>query len=294
MIPRTGSVTQWQQRPVAVRPPGREHGMDQLFDLISRHGLLFVFANVLLEQVGLPIPALLTLVLAGALAADGKLSASGILVVAVMASMAADVPWYLTGRRLGFRVLRTVCRLSVSPDSCVRQTEAVFERFGPASLVIAKFIPGYSTVAPPLAGILGTPMPAFLLYNAAGAIVWAGVAVAAGMLFHSTVESLVGTLEALGSWGLALTVLGLVLYVLWRWARLVQFQQALRIARISAEELRRLMDEGHQPLILDVRTNLSFRHDPRTIPGAIRFHLDELDQKLAGIPRDKEIILYCT
>ncbi len=268
--------------------------MDQLFDLISRHGLLFVFANVLLEQVGLPIPALLTLVLAGALAADGKLSASGILVVAVMASMAADVPWYLTGRRLGFRVLRTVCRLSVSPDSCVRQTEAVFERFGPASLVIAKFIPGYSTVAPPLAGILGTPMPAFLLYNAAGAIVWAGVAVAAGMLFHSTVESLVGTLEALGSWGLALTVLGLVLYVLWRWARLVQFQQALRIARISAEELRRLMDEGHQPLILDVRTNLSFRHDPRTIPGAIRFHLDELDQKLAGIPRDKEIILYCT
>jgi membrane protein DedA with SNARE-associated domain len=268
--------------------------MDQLIDLISRYGLLFVFANVLLEQAGLPIPALPTLVLAGALAAEGELSAPWVLVVAVVASMAADVPWYLVGRRLGYRVLRTVCRMSVSPESCVRDTESVFERFGPLSLVIAKFIPGYSTVAPPLAGILGTSMPAFLLYNAAGAVVWAGVAVAGGMLFHTTVQRLVGTLEALGSWGLALLALGLALYLLWRWARLVHFQQVLRIARISVQELRRLMDEGHQPLILDVRTNLSFRYDPRTIPGAIRFHLDELDQKLAGIPRDQEIILYCT
>ncbi len=268
--------------------------MDQLIDLISRYGLLFVFANVLLEQVGLPIPALPTLVLAGALAAEGKLSAPWILVAAVAASTAADVPWYLIGRRLGYRVLRTVCRLSVSPETCVRDTESVFERFGPRSLVIAKFIPGYSTVAPPLAGILGTPMPAFLLYNTAGATVWAGAAVVGGMFFHGTVEKLVGTLEALGSWGLALLVLGLILYVLWRWARLVHFQQTLRLARISVEELRRLMDEGHHPLVLDVRTNLSFRHDPRTIPGAIRFHLDELDQKLAGIPREQEIILYCT
>jgi len=268
--------------------------MDQLIDLISRYGLLFVFANVLLEQVGLPIPALPTLVLAGALAADGKLSAPWILVAAVAASMAADVPWYLTGRRLGYKVLRTVCRLSVSPESCVRQTESVFERFGPLSLIIAKFIPGYSTVAPPLAGILGTPMTTFLLYNAAGAFVWAGVAVAGGLIFHATVDTLLKTLESLGSWGIVLLALGLALYLLWRWAHLVQFQQTLRIARISAQELRSLMDEGHHPLVLDVRTNLSYRFDPRTIPGAIRFHLDELDRKLAGIPRDQEIILYCT
>ena len=145
--------------------------MDQLLDLISRYGLLFVFANVLIEQVGLPIPALPTLVLAGALAADGKLSAPLVLAVAVAASVIADYPWFLAGRRFGYRALRAVCRLSVSPESCVRQTEGIFERFGLMSLALAKFIPPYSTVAPPLAGIMGTRTAEFLLYNTAGATV---------------------------------------------------------------------------------------------------------------------------
>lgn len=268
--------------------------MDQLVDLISRYGLLFVFVNVLLEQAGLPIPALPTLVLAGALAADGKLSAPLILVVAVAASFIADYPWYLAGRRLGYRALRTVCRVSVSPESCVRQTEAVFERYGLLSLVVAKFIPGYSTVAPALAGILGTRPLSFVLYNAAGAAVWAGSAIAGGVIFHRVVDRVVVALDGLGAWGLALLALGLVLYLLIRWARLVQFQRVLRIARISVEDLRRLLEEGHNPLILDVRTSLSYRYDPRTIPGAIRFHLDDLDEKLAGIPKEQEIILYCT
>jgi len=268
--------------------------MDQLVDLIGRYGLLFVFVNVLLEQVGLPIPALPTLVLAGALAADGKLSAPLVLAVAVAASVIADYPWYLAGRRFGYRALRAVCRVSVSPESCVRQTEGIFERYGLMSLALAKFIPGYSTVAPPLAGILGTPAGSFFLYNTIGASVWAGAAVAGGVIFHRQVDRLVAALDGLGAWGLALLVLGLALYLLIRWTRLVQFQRVLRIARISVEELRRLLVEGHNPLILDVRTNLSYRYDPRTIPGAVRFHLNELDEKLAGIPREQEIILYCT
>jgi membrane protein DedA with SNARE-associated domain len=268
--------------------------MHQFVDLISRYGLLLVFGNVLLEQVGLPIPALPTLVFAGALAADGKLSAALVLAVAVAASVIADYPWYLAGRRLGYRALRTVCRLSMSPESCVRQTEWVIERYGLLSLMFAKFIPGYSTVAPPLAGILGTrPLP-FLLYNTAGAAVWAGSAVAAGVLFHRQVDRLVATIDGLGSWGIALLALGLALYLLMRWARLVQFQRVLRMARISVEELRRLLSEGHNPLILDVRTRLAYRYDPRTIPGAVRFQIEELDEKLAGIPREQEIILYCT
>jgi membrane protein DedA with SNARE-associated domain len=268
--------------------------MHQLVEMIIRYGLLFVFCNVLLEQVGLPIPALPTLLLAGALAADGKLSAPLVLAVAVAASAIADFPWYLAGRRLGYRALRIVCRVSVSPESCVRQTEGIFERFGLFSLVVAKFIPGYSTVAPPLAGILGTRTGTFLLYNTAGAAVWAGSAIAAGVLFHHQVDRLVAALDRMGSWGLVLLILGLALYLLMRWARLVQFQRVLRMARISVEELRRLLVEGHNPLILDVRTSLAYRYDPRTIPGAIRFHVAELDEKLAGIPRDQEIILYCT
>ncbi len=268
--------------------------MEQLIELIARYGVLFVFANVLVEQVGLPVPALPTLVLAGALAADGKVSASWALLAAVVASTIADGAWYLVGRRLGRRALRRLCRLSLSPDSCVRQTEEVYERYGLASLVLAKFIPGYSTLAPPLAGVVGTTPLVFLAYNTAGAIAWAGLPLAAGMLMHRTVDRVLGALEGLGTWGLAVLAGALALYLLARWARLSRFRRALRIARISASELRRLMDDGHEPLVLDVRTKLAFALDARTIPGAIRFHIDELDSKLAGIPREREIVLFCT
>ena len=268
--------------------------MEQLLELIGRYGAMFVFANVLIEQVGLPVPALPTLVLAGALGAEGKLSVPWVLAAALLAATIADSSWYLVGRRLGHRVLRTVCRMSLSPESCVRQTEGVFERYGLASLVLAKFIPGYSTLAPPLAGIVGTPAATFLAYNTAGSLIWAGLPLIGGMLLHHMVDRVLGVLEGLGTWGLGVLAGGLALYLLARWARLTRFRKALRIARISAEELRRLMDSGRQPLILDVRTKLVLGLDPSTIPGAVRFHLDELDSKLADIPREQEIVLFCT
>jgi membrane protein DedA with SNARE-associated domain len=268
--------------------------MEQLLELIGRYGVLFVFGNVLLEQAGLPVPALPTLLLAGALAAEGKISASWALAAALLAATIADTVWYFVGRRLGHRVLRTVCRLSLSPESCVRQTEGVFERYGLSSLVLAKFIPGYSTLAPPLAGIVGTGPLSFLAYNTAGSVVWAGLPLLAGMLLHNTVDRVLAVLEGLGTWGVAVLAGGLALYLLVRWARLSRFRQALRVARISADELQRMMDAGTQPLILDVRTSLVFSLDPRTIPGAIRFHIDELDSKLADVARDQEIVLFCT
>jgi len=268
--------------------------MEHLLELIGRYGIFFVFANVLVEQVGLPIPALPTLVLVGALSADGTIPAAWALVAALVASTIADTAWYAVGRRFGHKVLRTVCRLSLSPESCVRQTEGVFERYGLASLVLAKFIPGYSTLAPPLAGITGTRPVRFLAYNTAGSLVWAGVPLLAGMALHHAVDRVLAVLEGLGTWGVVALAAGLALYLAARWARLVRFRQALRIARISADELHRMMDAGHQPLVLDVRTNLVFALDPRTIPGAIRFHIDELDSKLADVPRDKEIVLFCT
>ena len=268
--------------------------MGQLLELIGRYGVPFVFANVLAEQVGLPIPSLPTLVLAGAMAADGKTSAASVLAAALLAATIADSTWFFVGRRLGHRVLRTVCRLSLSPESCVRQTEGVFERYGLFSLVLAKFIPGYSTLAPPLAGIVGTRPAVFLAYNTAGSLVWAGLPLLAGMLLHRTVNRVLDVLAGLGAWGLAVVGGGLALYLIGRWARLSWFRRALRVARISVEELKRLMDSGQQPLILDVRTTLVVALDPRTIPGAIRFHVDELDLELADVPREREIILFCT
>jgi membrane protein DedA with SNARE-associated domain len=268
--------------------------MEGIVELITRYGVLAVFANVLAEQAGAPLPAVPTLIVAGALAAEGKLSVATVLAAAVLASLLPDMGWYLVGRRLGYRVLRTVCRVSVSPESCVRQTETVFERYGPLSLVVAKFVPGYSTVAPPLAGVLGIRLAPFLVYAAVGALLWAGLPLALGMLFHGAVDGLLRSLERLGTWGLGLLALALALYLLLRWARLFSFQRTLRMARISVEELHRMMDDGRRPLILDVRTRLAHRHDPRTIPGALRFRLDELDGKLADIPREQEIVLYCT
>jgi len=268
--------------------------MEHLIEQISRHGLAFVFANVLMEQAGLPIPALPVLLVAGTLAAEGRMSAALVILCAVLASSLADFAWYLTGRRLGHRVLKTICRVSLSPESCVRRTEWVYERLGLASLLVAKFVPGYSTLAPPLAGITGTRPLTFTAVNALGATIWAGSAVAAGWLFHNAVGGILASLDRLGDWGVALALVGLPLYLIYRWARLKQFQRLLRMARISVQELRDLMDKGHDPLVLDVRTSLAYRYDPRRIPGSVRFHVDELDKELAGIPPDREIILYCT
>src|SRR6266542_4248579 len=178
--------------------------MTTLVSLVVSYGLVLVFANVLAEQLGLPIPALPTLVVAGALAADGMLSAPLTLLAAVAASVLADFVWFELGRRQGHRILKTLCRISLSPDTCVRQTERHFERWGLPSLLVAKFIPGFSTVAPPLAGALRASPAAFLLFDAGGAVLWAGSGIAAGMLFHRAIDRALERLTSVGSGALVL------------------------------------------------------------------------------------------
>src|SRR6266498_3394550 len=162
--------------------------MQQLAFYVSKYGLSVIFINVLLEQMGLPIPAIPVLVVAGALAVELYLSVPRVLLVAVLASVIADGLWYALGRRHGFRILKTLCRISLSPDSCVRQTTSAFEKWGLPSLVVAKFIPGFSTVAPPLAGAIGSAFGAFLLFDGAGALVWAGAGLAVGAVFHKAID----------------------------------------------------------------------------------------------------------
>ena len=161
--------------------------MHPLVRTVAEYGIFLVFVNVLLEQLGLPIPAAPTLVVAGALAVRGPRRLFDRLAGAVAAALFADSLWYLLGRRLGLGVLKTLCRISLSPDSCVRQTSAAFERWGLASLVVAKFIPGFSTVAPPLAGAISRRFWSFLFFDGAGALLWAGSAVLAGRIFHRAI-----------------------------------------------------------------------------------------------------------
>jgi len=265
-----------------------------MLDLIARHGLALIFANVLLEQLGVPLPAIPTLIVAGALAADGTLSAPAVFGVAFAASMIGDCAWYIAGRRYGRRVMTTLCRISLSPDSCVRQTENHFARWGGLTLALGKFIPGLATIAPPLAGAMRIRWRSFLLLNGAGTALWAAAPIALGMLFHAQIERLVDRLQNLGA--VALEVLGALLaaYVAFKWWERRRFYRMLRMARITAEELRHLLDSGKPPVIIDVRSRAERELDPRSIPGARAFEVEELEKLIDSLPADRDVIFYCT
>lgn len=270
------------------------NAMHELTTHLLRYGLALIFANVFLEQVGAPIPALPTLIVAGALAQRGRMDLWPVLGVALLAALLADTVWFLIGRWQGHRVLRTVCRLSLSPDSCVRGTEDLFERAGMPSLLYAKFIPGYNTIAPPLAGAMGKTALSFLFWDALGSLLWLGAGLALGYTFHHAVNQLLKHLEDLGFWAGVVLGVALALVILYKWWQRRRVMKVLRLARISAAELKALLDSGNPPQIVDVRNRSAHLHDPRRIPGAMRMTIDEIDARLGDLPRDREIVLYCT
>ena len=253
---------------------------------VARHGVAFVFANVLVEQLGIPVPAVPTLIVAGALAADGKVSGGAVLAAAVIASILADSAWYVAGRRYGLGILRLLCRISLSPDSCVRQTENQFARWGILALLFGKFVPGMATIGPPLAGATGIGAARFLAYTALGGLIWVGVMVGAGALFHTQITALLDRLEIVG-------VL-LALFIAIKWWERRRFYRTLRLARITAEELRSLMDKGTRPVVVDVRSSIDREADGRYIPGALAIDLAELDRRRGELPAELEIVFYCS
>ena len=193
--------------------------MDQLIALIQQHGLWLVFANVLVEQAGLPVPAYPTLIIAGAYLTLGDFALTKLLLVGALAAVIADTLWYFAGRRFGTRVLRMLCKISLSPDSCVRQTESIFERFGPASMIFAKFIPGFASVATALAGAIGLRYWKFVVFDLLGSLLWVGVAIGIGYLFRDAIGEALDTLQALGKWGLVLITAAFVAWIATKWWR---------------------------------------------------------------------------
>jgi len=262
--------------------------------LLARYGLALVFANVLVEQIGIPVPAIPTLVVAGALAADGKLSIASILAAATLACFIADGVWYLAGRRYGLGILRLLCRISLSPDSCVRQTENQFARWGLASLVLGKFVPGIATVAPPLAGAMRIGAARFVVFNTLGSFLWAAVSVGAGVLFHEQITSLLDRFEEMGVRALQVIAALLAIFIALKWWERRRFFRTLRLARITSQELRKLMDDGARPAIVDVRSAADRQVDGRYIPGAVAIDLGELDTRRGELPGDREIVFYCS
>jgi membrane protein DedA with SNARE-associated domain len=268
--------------------------VSKLVAYVAQYGVLLVFANVVVEQLGIPIPALPTLIVAGSLVRAGKLSFLALLAAAVGASLMVDTAWYFLGRRFGHRVLKTLCRISLSPDSCVRQTESIFEKWGMASVVAARFITGFSTVAPPLAGAMGASLPAFLFYDSLGTILWAGTGILLGFVFYRAIDDVLSFLEGLGTGALYLLGAALVLFVLFKWWQRRRFYKSLRMARITVNELRGLFERDPKPVVFDVRTPAERKYEPRRIPGASTMAVDELESRLPGISPETQIVLYCT
>jgi membrane protein DedA with SNARE-associated domain len=214
--------------------------------------------------------------------------------LAAAASLLGDLVWYELGRRRGRKVLNLICRLSLEPDSCVRWTEDIFARHGGRALLAAKFIPGLNTAAPPMAGHLKMKLLRFVLLDLAGAILWVLVFAGAGFLFSEQIEDLALLLARLGNLAVVLAVGGLAGYLLWKYLQRRRFLHRLRVARIAPEELMQKLEEGEDVTIVDLRNEVALDKDPFRLPGAIRMLPSELESRHEEIPRDRDIVLYCT
>jgi len=263
-------------------------------DFLVRHGYTVVFAWMLLEQLGLPVPAIPVLLAAGALAGVGRLSLPLALAASSAAALLSDTLWFEIGRRRGVRVLNFLCRVSLEPDSCVRRTEQMFGRYGVRSVVVSKFVPGLGTAAPPLAGIFGMPLPRFLLFDSLGALLYAGMFTGLGYLFSAELERMAEGALRLGEWLVLVLAGALAIYVLGKIWQRRRFLRDLRVARITPEDLKRRLDAGEEVVIVDLRHPLDLETAPYLIPGAMRLSPEDVEHRHGEIPRDRDIVLYCT
>jgi membrane protein DedA with SNARE-associated domain len=268
--------------------------MHRTLEFLLHHGYVVLLAWVFAEQAGIPVPSLPLLLAAGALAGSHQLNIFASLFTVTLAAVSADSLWYLLGRLKGIKVLQFLCKITIEPDSCVRRTEGVFASQGARSLLVAKFLPGLGTVAPPLAGIFHMRPRRFLLFDAAGSLFWGGTFLGLGYIFSGEIERIAERAASLGGW-LVVILLGVFgSYLGYKFIARQRFLRELRIARISVEELKLKIDAGEDLVIVDLRHSLDFEADPETIPGAFRMDAQELEEKNDLLPHDREIILYCT
>jgi membrane protein DedA with SNARE-associated domain/rhodanese-related sulfurtransferase len=266
--------------------------VDDLIALIQQYGLGFVFINVLALQAGLPLPAYPTLIVAGALAAGGGTPAYQLVAVGVVGALIADTGWYTAGRRFGMRILSTLCRVSLSQDTCVRQTESIFQRFGPSSMLFAKFVPGFASVATALAGAIRLNYWKFVAFDAVGAALWVGVGVGLGYLFRDAVANVAAKLASMGKYGVMLVVAGFAVWISIKWFRRYMFVRQLRMDRVTVHELRKLIDDQQVVALVDVRSPLTQTATGR-IPGARAIDMQKIHEGFKGVPVDGEVIVYC-
>jgi len=267
--------------------------MSQLVELIQVYGVLIVFGIVLVEQFGLPIPAYPILIVAGALSVEADVSWQLVWLAAIGACFICDVFWFRAGRFYGKRILRLLCKISLSPDSCVNQTEERFSKFGVKSLLVSKFIPGFNTIAAPLSGAMGVAPKPFLLYAVTGAALWSGVGILLGAWFHDSVDDVLGILSTMGSTALVVVASVLALFIGFKYAERRRHRARSAGERIEMAELLTLIDSGEQPVLIDARS-LTAQKLEAAIPGALIFHACPPGQLMASLDRERQIVVYCS
>ena len=267
--------------------------MPQLAELIQVYGVLIVFGIVLVEQFGLPIPAYPILIVAGALSVTADVSWQLVWLAAIVACLICDAFWFRAGRFYGKRILRLLCKISLSPDSCVNQTEDRFSKFGVKSLLVSKFVPGFNTIAAPLSGAMGVSARPFLLYAVSGAALWSGTGILLGVMFHNSVDGVLDTLSTMGSTALTIVAGLLALFIAFKYAERRRHRSRSAVERIEMDELLALIDAGHEPVIIDARS-LTAQQMQAAIPGAVVFRACQPEHLMASLDRDRHIVVYCS
>jgi len=274
---------------VASGPP-----VNDSIEFLRQNGTTVVFFAVLAEQLGIPIPCTPWLLAAGALAHGGRPSLVPVVLMAALAASLSHLVWFAAGRRWGNGVLRVMCRISIEPDSCVQRTQGTFDRYGARALVAAPFIPGLTTIAPPLAGLSGMPFLRYLLLDATGVLLWAGTYVGLGYAFGEQVNWALRQALTYGSSILGVAVAGAALWLLYKLLQRERVRRKLRVDRIRPERVQEMLDQSHPPLLLDLRHRRELLEDPHTLPGALHVSPGELHRRHGEIPRDRELVLYCS
>ncbi|MEM7362838.1 MAG: VTT domain-containing protein [Pseudomonadota bacterium] len=268
--------------------------MAEFLTFLISYGYCVIFLWVFLDQAGLPMPAMPLMLAAGALAGMGELSVALVLLTTVLATVPIDVGWYYAGKIRGGRVLNLLCAISLEPDYCVRNTESVFTKLGPLAVVVSKFVPGLQTLAPPMAGFTSMPVVRFVVLDTIGTLLFAGLFVGLGWLFHEQLEVIAAEIASYGTTAGIIIALIAAAYLGIKLVQRQVFLRSLKMRRLTPVQLQEMMSSDDDVHVIDLRHSYDYDLLPHVVPGALRVPMEAIERHYEKIPRDSRIILYCS
>lgn len=267
-----------------------------LYLLMARHGYALTFGLLLAEAIGLPFPAAIALVAAGAAVAAHALWGPYVLIVAVAALLLGDTVQFWLGRYMGWALLGFLCRVSINPETCILRSAESFYKRGKATLVVAKFIPGVNTMAAPLAGSMKMRFSQFLRLDCAGALTYSVTYLAVGFLSRDFLKAILRGFHAAGRAMETVIIAALAVYAIYRIVQYRKHKMYRVVPRVQVQELaaRLASSDASRVLIVDVRSHGYYDSGAARIKNSIRIEPNNLDEEIKNLPKDKDIYLYCT